>query len=124
MAPSIDEESLAEAFIRARDLDASLGEQPSAFVTLAEAAAQAAPLATNFIEKTLRRADRQPIWNITYMELALMACFTHPTLPRWRGAAGGQLTNENSGVPAYPYGSVGGRLRTRRQSMRGPGDVH
>jgi hypothetical protein len=68
MASSIDEESLAQAFISARELDASFGEQPRAFVTLAGAAAQAAPLATNFIEKTLTRVDGQPISNITHME--------------------------------------------------------
>jgi hypothetical protein len=68
IALSIDEESLAQAFISAREVDASLGEQQSASVALAGAAAQAAPLTTNFIEKTLTRADGQPISNITHME--------------------------------------------------------
>jgi hypothetical protein len=72
MASSIDGNSLAQAFISARELDASLGEQPSAFVTLAEAAAQAAPLATNFIEKTLTRVDGQPISNIPNEPVTLL----------------------------------------------------
>lgn len=68
MASSIDGNSLAQAFISARELDASQGEQLSAFATPAGAAAQAAPPATNFIEKTLTRVDGQPISNITHME--------------------------------------------------------
>src|SRR6266516_5807792 len=71
MTMALSEESLAQAFISALNaslIDASVGEQPGAVVTLAGAATLAAAPTTNFTEKTLTRADGQPISNITHME--------------------------------------------------------
>jgi hypothetical protein len=68
---ALSEENLAQAFISALNaslVDASVGEQPRAFVTPAGATTLAAAPATNFLEMTLTRADGQPISNITHME--------------------------------------------------------
>jgi hypothetical protein len=63
--------------------------QWSAFVML-EAAAQAAPLATNFIEKTLTRVDGQPIANITHMEFGSGLPKKHlPKSPHRKSSFGG-----------------------------------
>src|SRR5262249_58494626 len=60
MASSIDGNSLAQAFISARELDASQGEQLSAFATPAGAAGPAAPPATHFLQETPTRGGGPP----------------------------------------------------------------
>src|SRR5262249_22494073 len=60
MASSIDGNSLAQAFISARELDASQGEQLSAFATPAGAAGEAAPPAAHSTRRRERRGGGHP----------------------------------------------------------------